>query len=131
VSNLDTPAGSLYDDLYCQRGEAENRIKETRLDPFGTRAGSRKFCANGLRCLCSALAYTPITHLSRLASCLPPSTRRITTGGEISGLAQISFRSERAKHHMFSAARAQQSGNHHGRYLFHPALASLGFFRMV
>lgn len=29
VSNLDLPAATLYDELYCQRGEAENRIKET------------------------------------------------------------------------------------------------------
>ena len=30
---------ALYDGLYCQRGEAENRIKETQLDVFGARAG--------------------------------------------------------------------------------------------
>ena len=29
VTNLDIPAVKLYDDLYCKRGEAENRIKET------------------------------------------------------------------------------------------------------
>jgi len=38
VTNLDLPAADLYDHLYCQRGEAENRIKEAQLDLFGTPA---------------------------------------------------------------------------------------------
>ncbi|MFX5693413.1 transposase, partial [Acinetobacter baumannii] len=58
VTNLDRPAQALYDDLYCQRGEAENRIKETQLDLFGTRASCRKFMSNWLRILFAALAYT-------------------------------------------------------------------------
>jgi hypothetical protein len=67
VTNLDRPAGELYDDLYCQRGEAENRIKETQLDLFGTRASSQKFYANWLRTLFSALAYTLMQRLKELA----------------------------------------------------------------
>lgn len=38
VSNLGHPADRLYDEIYWQRGGAENRIKETQLDLFGTRA---------------------------------------------------------------------------------------------
>lgn len=67
VSNLDRPANELYDGLYCQRGEAENRIKETQLDLFGTRTSSRKFLANWLRVLFSALAYTLMQRLRELA----------------------------------------------------------------
>lgn len=67
VSNLDRPADALYDGLYCQRGEAENRIKETQLDLFGTRTSSRKFLANWLRVLFSALAYTLMQRLRELA----------------------------------------------------------------
>jgi hypothetical protein len=67
VTNLDLPAESLYDDLYCQRGEAENRIKETQLDLFGTRASCQKFLANWLRVLFSALAYTLMQRLRELA----------------------------------------------------------------
>jgi hypothetical protein len=67
VSNLDRPADELYDGLYCQRGEAENRIKETQLDLFGTRTSSRKFLANWLRVLFSALAYTLMQRLRELA----------------------------------------------------------------
>lgn len=67
VTNLDLPADVLYDGLYCQRGEAENRIKETQLDLFGTRASSQKFYANWLRCLFSALAYTLMQRLKEMA----------------------------------------------------------------
>jgi hypothetical protein len=67
VSNLDRPADELYDDFYCQRGEAENRIKETQLDLFGTRASSQKFYANWLRILFAALAYTLMQRLREMA----------------------------------------------------------------
>lgn len=67
VTNLDRPADELYDDLYCQRGEAENRIKETQLDLFGTRASCHTFLANWLRVLFSALAYTLMQRLRELA----------------------------------------------------------------
>jgi Transposase DDE domain group 1 len=67
VTNLDRPAEELYDDLYCQRGEAENRIKETQLDLFGTRASCHKFLANWLRILFSALAYTLMQRLREIA----------------------------------------------------------------
>ena len=67
VTNLSRSAKALYDDLYCLRGEAENRIKETQLDLFGTRASSQKFLANWLRTLLSALAYTLMQRLREMA----------------------------------------------------------------
>ena len=67
VTNLDLPAQTLYDDLYCQRGEAENRIKETQLDLFGTRASSHRFLANWLRVMFAALAYTLMQRLRAIA----------------------------------------------------------------
>lgn len=67
VTNLDLPAPALYDDLYCQRGEAENRIKETQLDLFGTRASSHRFLANWLRVMFAALAYTLMHRLRAIA----------------------------------------------------------------
>jgi hypothetical protein len=66
VTNLDLPAGDLYDGLYCLRGEAENRIKETQLDLFGTRASCQKFLSNWLRVLLSALAYTLMQRLREI-----------------------------------------------------------------
>lgn len=67
VTNLERSASDLYDGLYCQRGEAENRIKETQLDLFGTRASCHKFLANWLRTLLSALAYTLMQRLREIA----------------------------------------------------------------
>lgn len=63
VTKLKGQAADLYDRLYCQRGEAENRIKEAQLDLLGTRASSHKFFANGLRLLFAALAYTLMQRL--------------------------------------------------------------------
>lgn len=67
VTNLDGDAQQLYDGLYCQRGEAENRIKEAQLDLFGTRASCSRFLANQLRLLLAALAYTLMVRLRQLA----------------------------------------------------------------
>ena len=65
--NLDLPADAFYDELYCQRGEAENRIKEAQLDLFGTRASCHKFHANWLRLMFAALAYTLMQRLRTIA----------------------------------------------------------------
>jgi len=39
----------LYEDIYCARGEMENRIKEVQLDLFGDRASCHTFRGNALR----------------------------------------------------------------------------------
>jgi hypothetical protein len=67
VTNLELPAAMLYDELYCLRGEAENRIKEVQLDLFGTRASCHTFLANWLRLLLAALAYTLMQRLRTIA----------------------------------------------------------------
>ena len=67
VTNLGWDAARLYDEFYCVRGEAENRIKEAQLDLFGTRASCHKFAANQLRLLFAALAYTLMERLRALA----------------------------------------------------------------
>jgi len=67
VTNVQGEANALYDTLYCQRGEAENRIKETQLDLFGTRASCHKFLANQFRVLLAGLAYTLMQRLRALA----------------------------------------------------------------
>jgi hypothetical protein len=66
VTNLEGTADALYDRLYCLRGEAENRIKETQLDLFGTRARCH-FLANELRLMLAALAYTLMQRLRAIA----------------------------------------------------------------
>ena len=83
VTNLDWPVTDLYDTLYCQRGEAENRIKEAQLDLFGTRASCHKFLANWLRLMFAALAYTLMQRLHEIAlagtelACASASTTRV------------------------------------------------------
>jgi hypothetical protein len=67
VTNLDQPAAWVYDTLYCQRGEAENRIKETQLDLFGTRASCQTLVANALRVVFAGLAYTLMNRLREIA----------------------------------------------------------------
>jgi hypothetical protein len=71
VTNLQGDPDALYDTLYCQRGEAENRIKEAQLDLFGTCASCSRFMANSmanpLRLLLAALAYTLMQRLRALA----------------------------------------------------------------
>lgn len=63
----DIGATSCYDDIYCARGEAENRIKETQLDLFGTRTSASLFKSNYLRVMLSAIAYTLMKALRRIA----------------------------------------------------------------
>lgn len=67
VTNMEGCATALYEQGYCGRGEAENRIKEAQLDLFGRRASCHKFQANQLRLLLAALAYTLMINLRRLA----------------------------------------------------------------
>ncbi len=50
-------AAIVYEDEYCPRGEMENRIKETQLYLFGTRASAQTIRANQIRLFFSAVAY--------------------------------------------------------------------------
>ena len=67
VTDLEGDAIQLYEQLYCARGEAENRIKEAQIDLFGRRASCHKYRANQLRLLLAALAYTLMINLRRIA----------------------------------------------------------------
>ncbi len=57
VTNLEGTASDLYDDVYCARGEMENRIKEQQLDLFADRTSCHSWWANQFRLLLSSLAY--------------------------------------------------------------------------
>lgn len=67
VTNLTGDAQALYDDLYCQRGEAENRIKEAQVGLFATRTSCQHLQGNQLRVLLAALGYVLIERLRALA----------------------------------------------------------------
>ena len=63
VTNLSGDPQALYDHLYCQRGEAENRIKEAQVGLFATRTSCQHFHSNQLRVLLAALGYVLIERL--------------------------------------------------------------------
>lgn len=67
VVNVPGEPQELYEDVYCQRGEAENRIKEQQLDLFADRTSCHKFVANQFRLLLSSAAYVLVQALRRTA----------------------------------------------------------------
>jgi hypothetical protein len=60
------PPQKLYEDLYCARGDMENRIKE-QLSLFADRVSAETMQANQLRIYFSAMAYLLVDGLRRLA----------------------------------------------------------------
>lgn len=50
-------ARALYEDLYCARGDMENRIKEQQLDMFADRTSAHTMRANQLRLWFASVAY--------------------------------------------------------------------------
>ena len=59
-------ARTLYEQLYCARGEMENRIKEQQLALFADRTSTGKMRANQLRLYFSSFAYLLLQALRRL-----------------------------------------------------------------
>ena len=56
----------FYREMYCQRGEMENRIKEQQLCLFADRTSCTKFMANQFRLLLSSFAYVLLDGVRRL-----------------------------------------------------------------
>ncbi len=59
-------ARTLYEAVYCARGDAENRIKECQLDLFADRTSAATLRANQLRLWFAAMAYVLLCALRRL-----------------------------------------------------------------
>lgn len=66
VTSLSGDGMSLYDELYCLRGDMENRIKEQQLGLFADRTSCHDWWANQFRLLLSSLAYVLMESLRRL-----------------------------------------------------------------
>ena len=96
VTSLDAPRGdgkTLYEQVYCARGEMENRIKECQLDlgacpragrrpdPWADRTSTASLAANQLRLWFSSFAYVLLSALRRLA--LPGTELAQATCGSI------------------------------------------------
>jgi len=66
ITNIVGDAQRLYDRRYCARGEMENRVKEQMM-LFADRVSAHRWWANQWRLLLSALAYTLMEAVRRLA----------------------------------------------------------------
>lgn len=65
LTNEAWEAGPLYEDLYCQRGEMENRVKE-QFQLFSDRTSTHWLWSNQLRLSLSAFAYVLLDTLRRV-----------------------------------------------------------------
>jgi len=59
-------AQALYEEMYCARGEMENRIKEQQLGLFADRTSTHKMRSNQLRLYFSSFAYVLMQMLRHL-----------------------------------------------------------------
>lgn len=66
LTAADYDARALYEDVYCARGEMENRIKEQQLDLFADRTSAKTMRANQLRLWFAAMAYVLMEALRRI-----------------------------------------------------------------
>jgi hypothetical protein len=69
VTSLDEtlfPAQPLYEEIYCARGDMENRIKEQQLGLFADRTSTATIRGNQLRLWIASLAYTLAQTLRRV-----------------------------------------------------------------
>jgi hypothetical protein len=84
VTDLDGRPQKTYDEIYCARGEMENRIKEQQLMLFADRTSCHDFLANQFRLMLSSFAYVLLETLRRTALAATPlahaqvSTIRVT-----------------------------------------------------
>jgi hypothetical protein len=60
------PARVLYEEIYCARGDMENRIKECQLDLFADRTSTATMRANQLRLWFASFAYVLMSALRRI-----------------------------------------------------------------
>ncbi len=67
ITTLSGDAQQIYDNVYCARGDMENRIKEQQLGLFADRTSCHRWWPNQFRLLLSTLAYVLIDTLRRTA----------------------------------------------------------------
>jgi len=110
VTTLVGEARHLYEDIYCARGEMENRIKECQLDLFADRTSAATMRANQLRLWLASMAYVLLDSLRRIGLA-GTELARATCGSirlrllKVGALVRVSVR--RVKVAMSSAAPCQ------------------------
>ena len=92
LSREEWSAQALYEELYCARGEMENRIKEQQLCLFADRTSTHRLASNQLRLWLSSVAYMLLNELRRLglagtelarARCDTIRTKLLKIGGQV------------------------------------------------
>ena len=85
-------AQQLYEELYCIRGDMENRIKEQQLDLFAGRMSTSQLRTNQTRLYLASIAYVLMNALRRIglegtelerAQCGTIRTKLLKIGGQI------------------------------------------------
>jgi len=66
IQGAEGDAQWVYEELYCKRGDMENRIKEQQLDMFSDRTSAASLMGNQLRLYFSGVAYMLVHGLRRL-----------------------------------------------------------------
>jgi hypothetical protein len=66
LKRKETGARQLYEEVYCARGEMENRIKECQLDLYADRTSTATMRANQLRLWFASMAYVLVCALRRI-----------------------------------------------------------------
>jgi hypothetical protein len=67
VTNMPGSAQYVYEEIYCARGDMENRIKEQQLMLFADRTSCHEFRANRFRLFLSSCAYVLMETIRRKA----------------------------------------------------------------
>jgi hypothetical protein len=78
VTNLEMGDKELYEEVYCGRGDMENRIKEQKLDLFADRTSCGWMSSNQLRLWFSAFAYTFFVLIKRFIPPHNPNRRSLS-----------------------------------------------------
>src|SRR5438876_11400872 len=126
LKRAEAGARQLYEDIYCARGDMENRIKECQPDLYADRTSAQTMRANQLRLWFAAMAYVLICAMRRIA--LADTAFANATCGtirlkllKIGALVRISVR--RIRIAMASACPAAEHWGHAARRLADAARA--------
>jgi Transposase DDE domain group 1 len=126
LKRAEAGARKLYEDIYCARGDMENRIKECQLDLYADRTSAATMRANQLRLWFASMAYVLLCALRRIG--LAETAFADATCGtirlkflKIGALVRISIR--RIRIAMASACPSAEDWGHAARRLADAALA--------
>lgn len=79
ITNLSAAPQRVYEDIYCQRAEIENRIKELHHGLEIDRTSCTRFWANQLRVLLTAAAYVLMQELRACAAATDCARAQVST----------------------------------------------------